>query len=546
MAQSFDSSRDRATGRPNVGAIEKGWSVYDSLERPIGNVTDVEDRLLRIDGRPEGIGFVEVPLSRIESTGDGEVRLSVSMEAITGDDGPTTGTVAPSSTTTPSSTASPTSTATPYVVAGSASTTPVERTTMSEVTVTSARGQRTGDHDTRETDGSSSTASGAPVTLGSQAAVDNDSSEFHAWEDEVAEESTWSKWGGYLGGVLLLALGLGGYAWWRRRQARKTPIERMRHVLETAGESVEPALEIARERPRAAGLASLVGLLLLRYLLSSDKKRPTDKDAERAVDRAKDGAQRATGSVLEAGGDAKQGAANAWRAAGSALKDTGATLKDTGGSLMDSGLSLKDRLGERLSDRAGKDTDQSLLTRLAGLSNGSGDDTAYAWRYAIPAAVAGAGAWYVLRGRSQGNGTPSDTRRLGDIMTGQVKVLRPEASVAEAATTMKSLDVGVLPICDGRRLQGMVTDRDIVIRTVAEGRDPQSTKVRDVMSDELVYAFEDDSIERGAELMRRHQIRRLPIVDRDKNLAGIVSLGDLATDGGNDALSGETLEKISS
>ena len=110
---------------------------------------------------------------------------------------------------------------------------------------------------------------------------------------------------------------------------------------------------------------------------------------------------------------------------------------------------------------------------------------------------------------------------------------------------MRQLNVGFLPVCDGRRLLGVLTDRDIVVRSVADSRDPQLASVRDAMSEELVYAYEDDAIEHGAELMRRHQIRRLPIVDREKNLVGVVSLGDLAVDTGRDRLSGATLERIS-
>ena len=110
---------------------------------------------------------------------------------------------------------------------------------------------------------------------------------------------------------------------------------------------------------------------------------------------------------------------------------------------------------------------------------------------------------------------------------------------------MKRLDIGSLPVCDGRRLQGLVTDRDLVVRAIADGRDPHSTHVRDVMTGEVVYAFQDDSIEKGADLLRRHRIRRLPIVDRDKNLVGIISLGDLAVDSGDDRLSADTLEQVS-
>ena len=135
--------------------------------------------------------------------------------------------------------------------------------------------------------------------------------------------------------------------------------------------------------------------------------------------------------------------------------------------------------------------------------------------------------------------------QLKDVMTRDVEVIAPTATVREAATKMKALDVGSLPVCDGRRLQGVVTDRDLTLRALAEGRDPDATAVRDVMSPGVVTAFEDDDVQEAATKMQREQIRRLPVLDRAKNLVGIVSLGDLAVEAGNDRLMGQTLEQIS-
>jgi len=126
-----------------------------------------------------------------------------------------------------------------------------------------------------------------------------------------------------------------------------------------------------------------------------------------------------------------------------------------------------------------------------------------------------------------------------------VEVIHPDATLAEAAEKMKSLDVGPLPVCDGDRLQGMVTDRDITVRATAQGRDPNTTRVRDVMTAEVFYCFDDQSIEEAAEIMERAQIRRLVVLNRDKRLAGIVSLGDLAVDTGEEELTGEVLEGVS-
>jgi CBS domain-containing protein len=135
--------------------------------------------------------------------------------------------------------------------------------------------------------------------------------------------------------------------------------------------------------------------------------------------------------------------------------------------------------------------------------------------------------------------------QLRDVMTHQVEVVRPGAAVQEAAALMRDLDVGSLPVCDGTRLQGMVTDRDITIRATADGRDPRQTPVREVMTSELFYCFEDQPVEEAASLMEEHQIRRLPILNRQKDLVGIVSLGDLAVDTSDEELVGEVLEEVS-
>ena len=123
--------------------------------------------------------------------------------------------------------------------------------------------------------------------------------------------------------------------------------------------------------------------------------------------------------------------------------------------------------------------------------------------------------------------------QLKEIMTTDVEVVRPENSVTEAAKKMRSLDVGALPVCDGRRLLGMVTDRDITIRATAEARDPNNTLVRDCMSSDVIYCFEDQNVQEAERLMQEKQIRRLPVLTREKQLAGIVALGDLATKTGD-------------
>ena len=134
---------------------------------------------------------------------------------------------------------------------------------------------------------------------------------------------------------------------------------------------------------------------------------------------------------------------------------------------------------------------------------------------------------------------------LREIMTRNPEVISGDASLKEAATKMKNLDVGLIPVCDGDRLQGMLTDRDITIRATADGRDPSRTKVTEVMSTDVAYCLEDQEVAEAVSLMEARQIRRLPILSQDKSLVGSVSLGDTAVHAGDRDLAGETLQEIS-
>lgn len=135
--------------------------------------------------------------------------------------------------------------------------------------------------------------------------------------------------------------------------------------------------------------------------------------------------------------------------------------------------------------------------------------------------------------------------KLRDVMTKRVEVVAPDASLHEAARKMKDLDVGPLPVCDGDRLVGMITDRDLTVRATAEGLDPDEATVRDVMTAEVLYCYEDQDVRDAAQTMQEQQIRRLLVLSREKRLVGIVSIGDLAVDFGDEELVGETLEEIS-
>jgi CBS domain-containing protein len=135
--------------------------------------------------------------------------------------------------------------------------------------------------------------------------------------------------------------------------------------------------------------------------------------------------------------------------------------------------------------------------------------------------------------------------QVKDIMTRNVEVVHPEGTLWEAAQKMAALDVGMLPVCSGDQLVGMLTDRDITVRATAEGRDPKTTKVHEVMTPEVVHVFEDDDVSEAARIMTEQQIRRLVVLNQSKQLAGIISLGDLAVHTGDTQQAGQTLEGVS-
>jgi CBS domain-containing protein len=118
--------------------------------------------------------------------------------------------------------------------------------------------------------------------------------------------------------------------------------------------------------------------------------------------------------------------------------------------------------------------------------------------------------------------------KISNVMSRDVQLVNPDGTLREAALLMKNIDAGVLPVTENDKLVGMITDRDIAIRGIAEGKGP-NTKVRDAMSYEVKYCFEDEDVVHVAENMA--ELRRLPVMNRDKRLVGIVALADLATEG---------------
>lgn len=134
--------------------------------------------------------------------------------------------------------------------------------------------------------------------------------------------------------------------------------------------------------------------------------------------------------------------------------------------------------------------------------------------------------------------------KIREIMTPGVQCIRPDETLIDAAILMRQLDVGVLPVMEDDVVLGMITDRDITIRAVAEGRPSETTAVREVMTPGVIFVYDDQDVEEAVEVMEKHQVRRVPVISRDRRLLGILSLGDLAVDG-NATLSGEVLKEVS-
>ena len=133
---------------------------------------------------------------------------------------------------------------------------------------------------------------------------------------------------------------------------------------------------------------------------------------------------------------------------------------------------------------------------------------------------------------------------IRNVMTPNPTTVEPSTPINEVARIMKQEDVGSVPVCEGNRLVGTITDRDITLRIVAEGKDPQSTTVRDVATTDLVTIDPQQSLDEALQLMAQNQVRRLPVVEEDGRLVGIVAQADIAQQGA-DQKTGEVVEQIS-
>jgi CBS domain-containing protein len=332
-----------------------------------------------------------------------------------------------------------------------------------------------------------------------------------AWTTGVMNSKTMTRGAGLAVGATVLGL---LFAWWRRRRAKRTRMARLRRAFVASSQRMlrPAAAELPGAVGRAAGKARSpwlpFALLPLALWLRSSGRT----------------GKRASEEMLEP-----------------------LELEDRGTRIARRAAELVERKGKRLI----RETDPTV-------------DRGWSWTPWLLAVPAVGGA-YVLARRWMGSGEsfagPATGGSAGwaanggargftgkqvrDVMTRGVEVVSPDTTVDHVAMRMRDLDVGSLPVCDGTRLLGTVTDRDLTVRTTAAGKDPKSTPVRQVMSPEIVWVFEDESAERAAQIMRDRQIRRLPVLDRADRLVGILTLGDLAVDVGRDRLSGVTLEEIS-
>lgn len=135
-------------------------------------------------------------------------------------------------------------------------------------------------------------------------------------------------------------------------------------------------------------------------------------------------------------------------------------------------------------------------------------------------------------------------QQLKDLMSRDVKVISPDMTIGQAARQMDEGDFGMMPVAEDDRMIGTISDRDIAIRGIGEGRGAEA-KVRDVMSEGVAWAYEDDTVEKAAIIMSDYQVRRLPVVNRDKRLVGIVALGDFAVDSSEVRSTAKALTEIS-
>lgn len=135
--------------------------------------------------------------------------------------------------------------------------------------------------------------------------------------------------------------------------------------------------------------------------------------------------------------------------------------------------------------------------------------------------------------------------QIREVMSKNVRVINSARNIREAASVMEEIDCGALPVEENDKMVGMITDRDIAIRVVAHNKDPEKTAVGEAMTSGIQYCFDEDSVDEVAKKMRQEQHRRIPVVNKEKRLVGIVSLGDLALGSDDEDINSETLKAVS-
>lgn len=135
--------------------------------------------------------------------------------------------------------------------------------------------------------------------------------------------------------------------------------------------------------------------------------------------------------------------------------------------------------------------------------------------------------------------------KIKDVMSTRVAIVKADATVRDAAREMRNMDIGVLPVSENDKLVGMITDRDITIRAVAEGRNPDQISVRDAMTRDLVSCYEDQELTEVSRIMQERQVRRVVVLNHQEQLVGIASMGDLVVQSGNEQMGGNMLQSVS-
>jgi CBS domain-containing protein len=148
------------------------------------------------------------------------------------------------------------------------------------------------------------------------------------------------------------------------------------------------------------------------------------------------------------------------------------------------------------------------------------------------------------RARPSGDGADNAHGVVADVMTHGARIVTPDDTVQQATRLMRDEDTGVLPVGENDHLVGIVTDRDVALRLVAEGKDPARTKVREVMTQDVKYVYEDEDLGHVAENMAEQQVRRLPVVNRARRVVGVISVGDLTRSGRSGAYAGRAMRGI--